>query len=280
VDKVKYTATATFAVGLYPQLNVMVSDDGVGGKVTGAGGFAANKTATLRATPNKDYVFAGWYEDEFFRKPCDSTLVDYRNPSYTYVMGTTDKTFYARFVTKEEEADYEMGIELIDEYYNSLGDDVQVRAGEVMEPVKVWVDSLTLPTVTVTGLPTGLKFDAKTFTISGKPTKPGFYPITIEVKNASKSCSAFAIVNLEVRHFNAHGLHGDWEDAEPIVIDAFTTEPFDLEDWFGGFFDGISIRSLTLPVGRLGVECAILKVMFFFYRVVGRDVIVNFSCDG
>ena len=248
VDKVKYTATATFKVGPYPQLNVMVSDDGVGGKVTGAGVFAANKTATLRATPNKGYVFAGWYKDGY---PCDSTLVDYRTPSYTYVMGEDDTQFYARFVTKDEEADYEMGIELIDEYYNSLGDDVQVRAGEVMEPVKVWVDSLTLPTVTVTGLPTGLKFDAKTFTISGKPTKPGFYPISIEAKNASKSRSVFAIVNLEVRHFNAHGLHGDWEDAEPIVIDAFTTELFDLEDWFGGFFDGISIKSLTLPVGLI-----------------------------
>ena len=249
VNKEKHTATATFVVGSYPQLTVDIpesSDGKIGGKVTGAGAFAANKKVTLKATASKGYVFAGWYKDGV---PCDSTSVDYRNPSYTYVMGEDDTQFYARFVTKEEEADYEMGIELIDEYYISLGDDVQIRAGEVMEPVKVWVDSLTLPTATVTGLPTGLKFDAKTFTISGKPTKPGFYPITIEVKNASKSRSTFAIVNLEVCHFNAHGLHGDWEDAEPIVIDAFTTELFDVEDWFGGFFEDIPIKSLKLPAG-------------------------------
>ena len=252
VDKVKHTATATFAVGPYPQLTVEVpvcTDGTIGGKVAGIGAYAANKKVTLKATPNKGYVFAGWYKDALFETPCDSTLVDYRTPNYTYVMGEEDTQFYARFVTKEDEADYEMGIELIDEYYNSLGGDVQVCAGEEMEPVKVWVDSLTLPTAKVTGLPTGLKFDAKTFTISDKPTKPGFYPITIEVKNASKSRSAFAIVNLEVRHFNAHGLHGDWEDAEPIVVDAFTTERFDLEDWFDGFFEDLPIKSLKLPAG-------------------------------
>jgi hypothetical protein len=236
----------SFNVRALPILSLLMDGGDAKCKVTGAGAYLVGKKSTLKATASKGYVFAGWYKDGV---PCDSTLVDYRNPSYTYVMGEEDTQFYARFVTKEEEADYEMGIELIDEYYNSLGDDVQVCAGEEMGPVKVWVDSLTLPTAKVTGLPTGLKFDAKTFTISGKPTKPGFYPITIEVKNASKSRSAFAIVNLEVRHFNAHGLHGDWEDAEPIVIDAFTTERFDLEDCFGGFFEDLPIKSLKLPAG-------------------------------
>ncbi len=42
-------------------------------------------------------MFAGWYEDEDFTQSCDSSVTDYRNPSYAYTMGEADKMFYARF---------------------------------------------------------------------------------------------------------------------------------------------------------------------------------------
>ena len=47
------------------------------------------------------------------------------------------------------------------------------------------INSFSIPKVTVTGLPAGLKYDANTMTINGKVTKPGTYEVKISVTNAS-----------------------------------------------------------------------------------------------
>ena len=47
------------------------------------------------------------------------------------------------------------------------------------------VGSLSVPKITVKGLPAGLKFDAKSMTISGTATKPGTYTITVSATNAT-----------------------------------------------------------------------------------------------
>ncbi|MBR5591106.1 MAG: leucine-rich repeat protein [Kiritimatiellae bacterium] len=172
VNKEKHTATATFVVAPYPQLTVDIpesSDGKIGGKVTGAGTFAANKKVTLKATPNKGYVFAGWYKDPNFEYPCDSTLMDYRNPSYTYVMGEDSTQFYARFVTIEEDAAA---------LYIVMPDHIDCAVGDPLEPIVVQVESYSLPKVTIKGLPAGLTFDTKSFTISGTPKKVGDYAVT------------------------------------------------------------------------------------------------------
>ncbi|MBR5591923.1 MAG: InlB B-repeat-containing protein [Kiritimatiellae bacterium] len=251
VDKVKHTATATFIVGPYPQLTVDVpvcTDGTIGGKVTGAGGFAANKKVTLRATPNKGYVFAGWYKDAFFETPCDSTIMDYRNPSYTYVMGDCDTQFYARFVTKEDEADYKMGIALYPLDAPTLEiDELVYKAGEAILPIWVMVDSLTLPKVTVKGLPKGMQFDAKTFTISGMPTQPGDYVVYIEAVNASKSCVAVAEFYFTITHYDAHGLHQDEEKV--LMVAAFEAGEIVLDENFSDLLNSVSVKSFKLPSG-------------------------------
>ena len=96
----KKTATCshTIVVRKDGEKIVKAECDAEAGKVTGSGIYQNGKSTTLKATANKGYVFAGWYEDEDFAKPCDSTVTDYRNPSYTYTMGESDKEFYARFV--------------------------------------------------------------------------------------------------------------------------------------------------------------------------------------
>jgi hypothetical protein len=47
------------------------------------------------------------------------------------------------------------------------------------------VESYSDPKLVVKGLPSGIKFDAKTMTISGKATKPGTYKVTVSATNAT-----------------------------------------------------------------------------------------------
>ena len=116
----------------------------------GGGVYASSKKVTLKATAKKGFVFAGWYEDENFATPCDSTVTDYRNPSYAYTMGAADKMFCARF--EPVAADTKLNLTV---------DGVAVVPGE--NPLKSFtvgcatnmplaVESLSLPEISVKGL--------------------------------------------------------------------------------------------------------------------------------
>ena len=239
VDKVKHTATATFKVGPYPQLTVEVpvcTDGTIGGKVTGTGGFAANKKVTLKATPNKGYVFAGWYEDATFETPCDSTLVDYRNPSYTYVMGATNKTFYARFVPAEEDHLLTLtvkGKKITDGSHTFMVDGLSVLTFDV--------GSNSLPKVSVKGLPAGMKFTTKPVmkkgskteveypanTIYGTPTKPGIYTVTVSLTNTTVKKAVTKTFEIEVpnltaanEYFNVTLQNGSGDTCQLVAGDA------------------------------------------------------------
>ena len=170
---------ARFSVGAFPVLTLEC--DSRMGQVTGGGTYAAGKKVTLKATPKKGYVFAGWYvpraEDEYDDWERGRPLsgdVDWRTPSFPYVTGAEDITIYARFVP--------------------AGDDGRISALCCMDSdirwddwnrLDIWVQSDSLPTVRVTGLPAGLKYDAKTMKIVGKPTKPGDYTVTLVLSNAT-----------------------------------------------------------------------------------------------
>ena len=137
-----------------------------------------------------DDVFAGWY---LGNAPLVANL-DYRSASLVYVAkGESDVTIEGRYVRVAEDA-------------ASLSV-ANIAAGEVFTVNGEWlkkieVNSYSLPTVSVQGLPVGLTFDAKTLMISGKPTKPGKYDVELSLKNMSVKTAkkhAFKIVvpNLE-----------------------------------------------------------------------------------
>ncbi len=139
------------------------------GKVTGAGVYAEGKKATLKATPQKGFVFAGWCDESGV--PLDGE-VDHRSPSYTYVVNG-DATVRALFARQEEDARW---LELIcDEVYYAYDE-----FDETLE-----VQSLSIPKVALSGLPPGLKFDAKSNRIYGTATKPGSYTVTAKLTSAS-----------------------------------------------------------------------------------------------
>lgn len=195
-----HMASSTFVVGPLP--TVSVSRRGAGtGKITGAGGYAANDKVVLNATADtKDdvnnmtvkSVFAGWYLDAECLLPVEG-VVDYRTHSFHYVMPAEDVELFARFVPSVED--------------EALLAVANIAEGETFTVGDYWtkkivISSHSLPTVTVKGLPAGLKFDAKTLMISGKPTKPGKYDVELSLKNMSiKTAKSFSfkivVPNLE-----------------------------------------------------------------------------------
>lgn len=190
--------TLTIVVTEVPKLSVSLVGSGTG-KVSGAGGHLANAKVTLKATADaKDAAakvksaFAGWFADADCTRPLDGTL-DYRTASFPFVMPAEDVSVYAKFVTVAEDA-ARLSVA------NIVAGETFVANGNWTK--KVEIDSCSIPSVSAKGLPAGLKFDAKTLTISGKPTKPGKYDIELSLKNTSvKTAKKFSfkivVPNLE-----------------------------------------------------------------------------------
>ncbi|RXK17179.1 Ig-like domain-containing protein [Macrococcus sp. DPC7161] len=66
--------------------------------------------------------------------------------------------------------------------------DITVPAGTAMTPVTITVDDPTA-TTTVSGLPAGVTYDPATGVISGTPTTPGTYPVTVTSVDAAGNTS-------------------------------------------------------------------------------------------
>ena len=168
-------ATITIAIS-YPTLTLEtapVGDASASGTAKGGGALAANKKVTLAATPAKGSVFAGWYRGG---APLAGGA-DWRTKSSGYTTAAAAETLVAKFATAAEDV---ASLKFVD-----VTNCTAAAAGAFLEDVGAHVESLSLPTVTVSGLPAGLKFDAKTMKISGKATKPGVYAVTLKATNAS-----------------------------------------------------------------------------------------------
>lgn len=157
--KVSRKASATFIVGPYPVLTLR--SDGAGhGKLSGAGAYAANKKVSLKAVQDakSKSVFAGWWTAEGELLSLES--------SWKFTMPPVDTEVLGRFVTREED---------ISSIKASLG-------GEVLSETEPLVltnlcgvafsrsleaTALSRTSVSVSGLPGGLKFTAKSGTIRG-----------------------------------------------------------------------------------------------------------------
>ena len=170
------TATAFITVKPFPEIAVVLSDEAIhaGNKVTGGGSFKAGTKVALKATAAKDWTFAGWSGS------AGVTGLASLNPSLSYVMGTDDLTeIEANFIHKRDDL-----LMVADPGVVT----VVKNAAFSTNLIEALIETRSLPSVTVTGLPTGLKFDSKTFQISGTvgPTaKPGYVYVTVAAKNAS-----------------------------------------------------------------------------------------------
>ena len=195
--KEKEVATATFAVS-FPTLALDVAawnDASATNKATVAGGgrYPAGKKVTLKASPAKGSVFVGWREG-------DGTEFLSQSASYSHVTTTDDMTFVAVFAKEAEDA-ASLTLDLAD---------AQAEAdGSISLDLGACVESLSLPKLAVSGLPSGVKYDAKTMKASGKATKPGVYKVKVSTTNTSvkkATDKTTALFNLTVPNFKCAAL--------------------------------------------------------------------------
>ena len=197
VTKKTATETVTFVfIDRTKEERVLkIVSDASQGKVTGAGVYAFGTKVTLKATPNKGFLFAGWYEDPSFTSPLDGS-VDHRTLSFPYETGGADRSIYAKFVPVEEDK------ALLTAHLDGEDEEVAEVTSKPKDEIDPVVFDLSgcasLPMVKVTGLPPGLKFTAKRLfnrdgdiiakanTIYGTPTKSGVYTTTVTVTTAGK----------------------------------------------------------------------------------------------
>ncbi len=219
-DGVSNTKTILINVGMQ-QLVLKTTEDSVGMKsLMGAGYYAAGKTAALKATAATGCVFAGWYTDDdgfgSYRE-CDFGATDYRSASASYQIPDEENwdpgepiTLYAKFVSAAEDA-----AKLLPYLENDAGD-LEPLDGMTVTADGTWerllkVVSISLPTVKMKGLPKGLTFNAKTLKISGCPSAPGTYPVTVTLSNTSikNKTAKFTIVVPNITSDKIHGFSGD-----------------------------------------------------------------------
>lgn len=184
-------ATATWTVWPLPTLTLTpVSESGeAGGTVRGGGTYLAGTKATLRAVAAKGYVFAGWEGLDAAR----AGGTDPRSPTLRYTTDAGDEEVFARFVSRSEDAgslgitvgDPKAAVLDYDDYDEPKPQDPwdgTVYVGTMMTQ-QIEVASLSLPSVSVSGLPPGLRFNRKTYEITGVPTRAGVFTVTIRASN-------------------------------------------------------------------------------------------------
>ena len=177
------------------KIEVPEIDGVIPGSAKGAGIYAEGKKVTFKATAAKGYVFAGWFDGE--GNPVEGAA-DYRSTSLPYVMGNEDVMFTAKFVSKTD--DSRIGFMTVAGNWETDSD------GSFELSLSKLIESYSLPKVTVKGLPKGLKFNSKTMEISGVVTKPGVYPVTILIKNATVKKAVEYKINIEVPNHETSNL--------------------------------------------------------------------------
>lgn len=189
------------------------SSDEACGTVSGGGEFAIGKKVTFKAQAAKNCVFGGW-------ALYDSTEVLSYSSSYAYTVDgyhNGDKPlFTARFSSN-------------DFLFVELPWKHTAWGGYVNLDMRGHVNSYSEPKLTFKGLPSGVKYDAKTFLLFGKAKTPGEYKVDLTVSNVSKMSES---------------------DSFLIVVPNVTDPEIKVKDSYGTYIPGMAyIETITNAAG-------------------------------
>lgn len=216
--------------------------------------FNPGATAALKATANKGYAFAGWYlgydadSGAFSNEVALANGADWRSPTAKYVVGDDDVTIYARFAAPASDA---LSFNLADTFA-AVSETTDLLDRPVMSltnelDIAVQMSSLSLPTVTMSGLPDGLKFDKSTLRITGTPKATGVYKLTASAKNASGYTYSQVYY---VRVGNAVAEHVEGTDGADFYVGESTDEFLETFFYISNTNSSLKTVSLTgLPSG-------------------------------
>jgi uncharacterized repeat protein (TIGR02543 family) len=173
------------------------------GTVTGTGSKAYKSKVTLKAKAAKGYVFQGWYETGNGEQETGNgeRLVS-RKASYSFTVPVGGRTLVVKFLTTaQDKAGIGLTVDGVGVGASGLAGRETLPAvtnvcGVAIEAVPIAASGLTPVSITVTGLPTGLKYDTKKKTITGVPTAAKSFTAKVTVKSlgASRSWSVKWVV--------------------------------------------------------------------------------------
>ncbi len=190
------TATArwTFVVRKPGERAVWTACDAARGTVSGRGVYAKGRKVTLKATASKGFVFAGWeLEGASLPKGFDA-----RNPVLAFTPGAADVTATARFAPASEDRTLTL---LVDGAAVAADGSTRLVSGGTGFTLSA--ASVSLPKLALSGLPAGLRFDARTGRLTGRGTKPGLHTVTAKLSNATVGKAVARRFRVEVPNFTA-----------------------------------------------------------------------------
>ena len=133
-------------------------------------------------------------------------------------------------------------------FFNTESEYVTNDDGAFMFALLELVESGSAPKLTVKGLPSGLKYDAKSGVISGKATKPGTYKVTVSATNATVKKPVTAEFEIVVPNLASEKLPGLEQDKDAYGVVMCGVElPMDLVDCTPE--DGWTVKVAGLPAG-------------------------------
>ena len=267
----------------YYPLTVICATEG--GTASGTGVYAEGKKVTIKATPAKGYVFAGWYETAAeanggghagrVTRPASMSVTlpgaDCRSPSMSVVVPEMRYVF-ARFATKEEDA---ASLAL------AVEDAATEKDGTLELDLGACVEALSLPKLSVTGLPSGVKYDAKTMMLTGKAKKPGVYTVTVKATSASVTRTTdvtTATFKITVPNFECAAWQNLW-NTEPWKSEAKTFAKakalaIDAGTWDACPYEG----TVTLKFAASGAVTASGKFVTG-QDARGKDIVYSANCS-
>ena len=248
VTVLSLSAMAVADVAPYPYHYVSVRvADGCQGMGTVSGGnrsfFAGNQT-TIRAAANKGNAFEGWY--------LHGTRVS-REANYTFRLSDSGSTevYEARFVAAKNDS---LRVEAKNKEFG-IGESLLDGALEEFFSI----DSGSAYTIRISGLPTGVKYDATSRTFHGAPTRRNVYYVTCAVQNGNgfkqTGIAVWNVGNADNGDYDQIGLDwdsrisGDWRTGGDAYLDMFLDEDK---------FSTVSVRGLPSGIKKSVAhpECA------------------------
>lgn len=174
----------------YRALTLLCSADE--GTVSGGGVYPEGKKVKITAKAAKGLVFAGWYQDSGYTRLAQFAAGDGQAAATTVVVPEATR-LYARFVTVEAAC-----ASLAVTYGGQPIEKVKPRVLQVgvLQTIPVAATALSEAIVSVSGLPSGLKYDAKTGCIVGTVTRAVVDKMfTVKVKIAGRTAAYQMVVS-------------------------------------------------------------------------------------
>jgi len=195
-----------------------------GGKANGSGYLKKpTATRTLSAKANKWAQFAGWYKADPDAPNEIEKATPFSNEAKLKLGWDDAGTYYACFtnvtaVIAVDDPDF--GAEdVVGIATNTEGVATCAAGFNVSFTITNTVDAASKPKLAVSKLPSGLKFDSKTYRVTGVPKKPGTYTVKVTGRNTAGTHTLYFTIKVEDMPAECQGTFaGNLDNGESVAV--------------------------------------------------------------